>query len=908
MTDINALKQQNNIVDVIGRYVTLHKRGSEHYGVCPFHDDNKESLQVNEQKQLFKCFPCGASGDHIDFLTKYGRTFQEAIKELEDPYNTAGTRAAPEQRQAFKRKPRVEWKDAVPTSVPSEIRHWQYGAPSQSWAYHTVDGVVTGFACRFDTPTGKQVLPFTFKTDGTRSEWRWQGFDRPRPLYNLHLISKETTKTVLIVEGEKTADAASRLISTAIATTWMGGADGIRSVDFTPLYGRNIVLWADNDYSHAYGDKHPLAGQTKPFQEQPGNKAMLAIYEILKPHCPKIKWVRNSQEFPCGWDIADTDWTPEQALAFVRSNIVEVPKLEAVPEPTPEPIPETKQEEPEFPVLHPVNYDDLPPIDEDEPTHKENQHFRVLGYEKTEQGQNSYYFFAYESKTVTRLSPTSMSKPNLMTMAPLTWWENTFPGRKDGMSIESAQNWLVSSCHDVGIFNEKWVRGRGAWIDKDRTVIHAGTHLVIDGRPMHFKDLHSKFIYEIGEEMGFDTENPLPAKESHRLLEVMSLLNWERDISSYLLAGWCVVAPVCGALNWRPHIWITGAAGSGKSWVLKNLIRKILGQTSLAVQGETTEPGLRQILKQDALPVVFDEAEGAEKKDQDRIQSVLSLVRAASFSDGGIMAKGTSGGMAKTYRIRSCFAFASIAVQLTQQSDRTRVTVLGMRSVINEQLRKERWAKLQEVYNEVVTDEFCARLRARTISLLPTLLKNTRTFSNAAASVLGEQRTGDQIGALLAGAFSLTSSKEISFDDAVKWIQERDWSEEKAQDGTRDEVLLLAFIMEQITQIETDQHGRVERTIGELVAIASNSSIDFAITASTALDRLKRLGIKIEDNHLFVSNNSASIKKMLKETAWARNHNKILMRIENASPVDSTRFSAGVRGRAVRIPLNIVLK
>ncbi len=897
--DISELKRNTNIVELIGRYVRLTKRGSEHYGVCPFHNDEKESLQVNESKQIFKCFACGAGSDVIDFLTKYGRTFKEAIQEIKDPYNTGGTLAAPEHREAYKPKPRVDWKDATPTGTPAEIRHWQHGLPSKSWAYHNADGVVIGYACRFDLPSGKMVLPFTFKTDGSRHEWRWQGFDKPRPLYNLHLLTQNPTKTVVLVEGEKTADAASRLISTAVVTTWMGGADGIKTVDLTALHGRKIVLWPDNDYSHAYGDKHPKAGQLKPFHEQPGNKAMLAFAELLAPHCPTIKWVTNPKDTPCGWDVADSDWTPEFALSYLRANMVPVP--------TPEP---------EQPIITPQEMmndipSDIPPAppyeDEDEPDHKGNDYFRLLGYDKTETGSNAYFFYAQPSKTVIRLSPSSMTKTNLMQLAPINWWEGEFPGNKGGVNMDAAQNWLISRSHDCGIFNERWVRGRGAWIDGKNVVIHGGNHLIVNGTPIHLSKFDSKYIYEIGEEMGFDTDHPLPNKEAAKLMKVLNLLNWDREISAYLMAGWCVVAPVCGALNWRPHIWLTGAAGTGKSWVFKNLVRKLLGDTVLAVQGETSEAGLRQILKHDALPVVFDEAEGEDRKSQDRMQDVLSLMRSASAFDGGIMAKGTAGGMAKTYRIRSCFAFASIAVQIVQQSDRTRVSILGLKKAEDEN-KAERWKELQSLYHTTFTDEFCQRLRARTISLLPVLLKNAQTFSNAAAAVLGEQRTGDQIGTLLAGAYSLTSLKEISYEDAVKWVQDKDWAEEKAQESTRDEVSLVAHLMDQLVKIETGTIGTIEQSIGELVMNACGWKGHSLIVDSTAEERLSRLGIKTDKEFVYISNSSDAIKRMLTGTPWSRNHNKILMRVDGAQAVDSMRFSSGVRTRAVKIPLDTVFK
>lgn len=911
MQNLSDLKLNNNIVDVIGRYVQLQKRGSEFYGVCPFHNDDHKSLQVNEQKQIFKCFPCGAGGDVMDFLQKHGKSWSETIKELQDPNNVEGSAYAGEKKQ-IQRAPVIEWKNAVPDNESVDIRHYNFGVPARVWPYRNADGIIIGYACRFEREGGrKDVLPFTFKTNGTVSEWRWQGFDRPRPLYNLDKLSAHHKMTAIVFEGEKTADAGDRLISTGISTAWMGGADGVKSADWTPLYGRNVVLWADNDYSHAYGEKHEKSGQIKPFEEQPGNKAMIEIYNILKDHCPAIKWVKNPAGKPCGWDLADAeDWNTEDALSYVRANMVPAETIasQVAVEINPTAPPEAPSTPPE---------DNVPPEYYEEPHHNESDFFRCLGYEKAETGGQYYYFYAFLAKSVIKLAPSSMGKANLMQVAPLNYWEGTFPA-KSGLSIDAAQNWLIQRSHDVGIFNEKWIRGRGAWMDKNNVIIHAGNHLIVNGIKTHFSRYKSKFIYEIGDELGFDIKDPLVTKDSARLMDVLNLINWERKINSYLLAGWCVVAPVCGALNWRPHIWLTGPAGSGKSWVFKEIVRRLLGETSLAVQGETSEAGLRQTLKHDALPIVFDEAEGNERRDQERMQSVLALMRQSSATDGGIMAKGSAGGTAKTYRIRSCFAFASILPQIVQQSDRTRVTQLSIskfqdNTEADRQKKDQQWKDLQAKYNEVITDSFCEGIRARTINLLPIILKNARTFSNAAAAVLGEQRTGDQIGALLAGAYSLVSANEITFEAAIKWITDKDWTEERAQSSTRDELSLLTHIMGHVLRVETGS-GIMERSVGELVMCSLGYRDDSWITLDVARDKLKRIGIRVDEDLLnpdpfvYFSNSHPGIKKTLEGTPWVVSHNKILMRIEGAEDVQSKRFSSGVSTRAVKISANIVFK
>lgn len=80
---IEQVQAANNIVDVISEYVNLTKKGREMVGLCPFHDDHRPSLYVNQTKQIFKCFACGAGGDVVKFVQrKEGLTFPQALERL----------------------------------------------------------------------------------------------------------------------------------------------------------------------------------------------------------------------------------------------------------------------------------------------------------------------------------------------------------------------------------------------------------------------------------------------------------------------------------------------------------------------------------------------------------------------------------------------------------------------------------------------------------------------------------------------------------------------------------------------------------------------------------------------------------------------------------------------------------
>lgn len=80
---IERIKDANDIVDVIGEFVTLRRAGVNYIGVCPFHSDTHPSMSVSKAKQMYKCFVCGKGGDVINFVQEYDKkTFSEALAYL----------------------------------------------------------------------------------------------------------------------------------------------------------------------------------------------------------------------------------------------------------------------------------------------------------------------------------------------------------------------------------------------------------------------------------------------------------------------------------------------------------------------------------------------------------------------------------------------------------------------------------------------------------------------------------------------------------------------------------------------------------------------------------------------------------------------------------------------------------
>lgn len=83
--EINQIRNKADIVDVIGHYVTLNRKGKDYQCVCPFHDDHSPSMSISTEKQIYKCFSCGAGGNVFTFVKNYEKiSYIEAVKKVAD--------------------------------------------------------------------------------------------------------------------------------------------------------------------------------------------------------------------------------------------------------------------------------------------------------------------------------------------------------------------------------------------------------------------------------------------------------------------------------------------------------------------------------------------------------------------------------------------------------------------------------------------------------------------------------------------------------------------------------------------------------------------------------------------------------------------------------------------------------
>lgn len=359
----NKGRAKDDIVGTISRYIKLTKKGDEFVACCPFHDEDTPSFTVTPATGYYYCFGCGEGGDAIDFVSKHeGIGFAEAVNHIVG--NHAGE-TSPVKRQSIKQPKAMDvWEQIVPVPAEAPSPNFTFNrmTATRTWMYRDAKGGRIGYVCRFDKPEGgKEVVPLTYWVNRETGEmkWRYASFSRPRPMYGLDKLAVKPDAQVLIVEGEKAADAAQKLFGDKlVVVSWPGGGKAVKFVDWSPLKGRRVGLWPDADQK-VYPDRHEKAGKLMPFIEQPGTVAMMDIGAALQEVAASLKFIMPPEGVQDGWDLADELPEGFNLMAHAKSAAKTYDEFlsEYFPAPNAEPAPElvgTPEREQE-PTQNPAN-------------------------------------------------------------------------------------------------------------------------------------------------------------------------------------------------------------------------------------------------------------------------------------------------------------------------------------------------------------------------------------------------------------------------------------------------------------------------------------------------------------------------------------------------------------------------
>ena len=333
------------------------RSGSEYRVLNPVrHDNKKGSFSISLTKGVWMDFATDDRGS--DPISLFAYLFHNndqgaAAKDLADVLGLGGgaRSVVPHSRsEKSTSKPEADskpgndspWNPVIPVPTDAPERHAAHpvrGKPETVWTYRGLSGELLGYVFRFVTSDGgKEILPLTWCRHAVsgRTEWRWMQWTVPRPLYGLERLTVADVDdahhkaTVLIVEGEKCADAAAVALPELAVLTWSGGSKAVDKADWSVLAGRKVIIWPDCDSQREKLPKDSPDGFVPdylPEDKQPGIVAARKVATGLHALGCKV-WVMKTPAIGSktnGWDVADAiaeGMTGEALEQYVRQQSV----------------------------------------------------------------------------------------------------------------------------------------------------------------------------------------------------------------------------------------------------------------------------------------------------------------------------------------------------------------------------------------------------------------------------------------------------------------------------------------------------------------------------------------------------------------------------------------------------------
>lgn len=725
-------------------------------------------------------------------------------------------------------EPKVALMMPVPVDAPpAPLYHHSLGKASVRYTYKDVNGNLCGYVERydFDKPINGRLKEFRPLFYSKKDGWVYNMPAPKKLVYGVEKLKANLQAKVLITEGEKACDAAQRLLPDWVCLSWLGGSNVAGSVDWAPLKKREVYLWPDYDNA--------------------GSRAMGIVQEALKPKNKSVVIV-DFQAAKEKWDLADAEaegWTREQVLAVIDTDVMPDEIGEAV-------------------------------------TVANNPWFKCLGFQN--EPEDKCWYYSHRASALRSFTPASFDQKKMLTMATdEQWLRMTGKNVGDRGAVNAAFEMVFAECAKNGIFNPDCSRKIGLWHDEGRIVANMGDYLIVDGEKTTMM-LDSKFIYEHTSKSEIDCP-PATVEETTQISDVCCMLNMTA-YECWFLVGWIWLAPVCGVLNWRPTLWITGEAGSGKTTILSRILKPLLDDFCFSGESSTTEAGIRHKLNGRVVPALFDEAEMESKKAAYTIKEVLRLARGSSSKDGSTIIKGSATGEAKRYTIRSMFCFLSIMSGATEGSDLTRVTALWMRKDDKPGAEK-RFNDLSHLFDTMMTKEMGHKMIMRSILEVRTTLEVVEMFVSYISSETANRRLADQIGPLLAGYWMMNNATLPTTANIKAMVDEVNWQRLAQRTFDSDHASALSHLLS--TKIEHQEQDSPTRKmiISELISkVLMQNDITANSETLSELLSLNRVGIHLipKSGVLRISNKNPELAKLFRDTPWGVNWNDTMRNITGA--------------------------
>jgi energy-coupling factor transporter ATP-binding protein EcfA2 len=376
------------------------------------------------------------------------------------------------------------------------------------------------------------------------------------------------------------------------------------------------------------------------------------------------------------------------------------------------------------------------------------------------------------------------------------------------------------------------VRGAGVWPGEDGDLrVHLGDRLLIGGQVASLGRVDDH-VYPLLPAWQGPAEAAQPGGvggPADELLALFGQWRWQHQaLAPRLLLGWCMAGFLCGALDWRPHVWLLAPRGSGKSTLLKLIGHLMQRDRYLLQAGAASSAAVRGLLRNDARPVSLDEQEPSE--DNRAITSMLELVRLASTGDS--ILRSSVDQTVSEQQARFAGIFASIVKPPFTSQDASRITVLRM--------LKPAARTAPPLLRGDALELLGRRLFRRLLDRWKHWPETRHAWTVALAERGMDNRFLDQVGTLLALAWLVEQDQEPDSDSLDEWCSQ---AVETTQGDRQEERPQWFRLVEMLSAtMLRDDAGRTEASVAELLDTAcfnklvwsDQDNMEVPVSAATA--------------------------------------------------------------------------
>ncbi len=529
--------------------------------------------------------------------------------------------------------------------------------------------------------------------------------------------------------------------------------------------------------------------------------------------------------------------------------------------------------------------------------------FKVLGYR-----DRVFYYYSFSMGDIVALNSYQHKYDQFLELARDKDWRQAYANGGDFKRhhVTEAADEMMECARQKGVYDDGGrVRGVGAWVDAGRLIIHTGPVAYVDGHPTAPHNIVSaKYVYVKGEKIFDTSQQALTRAERDAFIRITEMITWEDPVNAVVMRGFIVTALFGSALKWRPHIWVTGEHGAGKSFVMEQIIIPGIGDMALNLSLGTTESKLRELIGYSGRPLIYDEAEGDSMTQKNTMLAVVALARLAS--DGKYVSKKGQ----RTFKAQFSACFSSVNPVISEKADESRIMRLKIRRNTADGA-DQHFAALESQVKALIDRRFSGKLITLVSNNWTAFQENIDRFKAAAKKSVKNARAADQIAPLMAGAYLFESDGLVNEEYAEQWVSQYDWTYHTTSAEDSDSESILKYILRSIIRIQHPVKGAQDMSIQELLlASAGRGDINY----QDAQRFLLHYGIKYHNNKIIISNRNQNLARLLKDKpAWVTGDggwSGILASLPGAErPQGAVYFGLGApKQRAVIVPADILFE